>query len=424
MAYDLLQIAPARDVPPFKPALLLWAVLAVVIAGGGAACVIRFWPVGEPANTSWFWTCVAVFPLIGWLIPFFIYLGVLQTPRQRAIDFNNARRTYLAGVGRKAGVPLHLLGSGFFFSAKEHESTAQAITQRLLTLHQQSRFPGDTEAVSARWIVPEDRTWLPTDDHSDIERHREVLPDVFDALLLQIAPALRALPERTRLAVRLAVATLLPASEVEIAWRNKWAALGLRASVVAEIDSTPPEVIAADLWIDGKGVAKTDAANLLCIVQLNPLLNAAPDEGSAEAGVVVLFASSSLTAQKHLSSEALLFRPEQRDEKGIGQGLRQAMLWGRIRGPELIDHWMTGGAEAPLNQSLANQLDAQTVGVLKTKDLSGQHDLDFRLGSAGVAAPWLCMALAMQHARETGRKQLISIAHAERLTLAVVAPRS
>jgi hypothetical protein len=382
MAYDLLQVAPARHVPPFKPAWLLWVVLAVVIVGGGAGCVIRFWPTSEPANTPWFWGCVVGFPLIGWLIPFFIYLGVLQTPRQRAIDFNNARRTYLANIGRKAGVPLHILGSGFFFSAQEDENTAEAVTQRRLTLDQQSRFPEDTETVSARWIVPE------------------------------------------RLAVRLAVATLLPAAEVEIAWRAKWAALGLRASVVAEIDSTPPELITVDLWIDGKGVAQTDAANLLCVVQLNSLLNAAPDDGAAEAGVIVLFASSSLTAQKQLSSEALLFRPEYRDEKGIGQGLRQAMMWGRVRGSDLIDHWMTGGAEAQVNQALASQLHTQAVGVLTTKDLSGQHDLDFWLGSAGIAAPWLCMALAMQQARESGRKQLISIAHAQRLTLAVVAPRS
>lgn len=424
MAYDLLQVAPARDVPAFKPAWTLWAILAVVIVGGGAACVIRFWPPTEPINTSWFWTCVVAFPLFSWLIPFFIYLGVLQTPRRRAIDFNNARHGYLTDIGRKASVPLHVLGSGFLFSATEHENTAEAVTQRRLTLTQQSRFPEDTEPVSARWIVPEGRTWLPTDDQSDMERHREVLPYVFDALLLQIAPAIRVLPERTRLTVRLAVATLLPTSEVEAAWRDKWMALELRVTAKAEIDSTPPELIAADLWIDGKGVAHSDAANLLCVVQLNSLLNAVPDDGSAEAGVIVLFASSSLTARKQLSSTTLLFRPELRDEKGIGQGLRQAMLWGHVRGSELTDQWMAGGAEAPLNRALASELDAQAVGVAKTKDLIGQHDVDFCLGSSGIAAPWLCMALAMQQARESGRKQLISIARAQRLTLAVVAPRS
>ena len=173
-----------------------------------------------------------------------------------------------------------------------------------------------------------------------------------------------------------------------------------------------------------KGVAQADAANLLCVVQLNSLLNAAPDTGSAEAGVILMFASSSLAAKKQLSSNALLFRPEQRDEKGIEQGLHQAMLWGHVRGSELTDQWMTGGAESPLNRALANQLDAQAVGVVATENLSGQHDLDFRLGSAGIATPWLCVALAMQQARDSGRKQLISIAQAERLTLAVVAPRS
>jgi hypothetical protein len=424
MAYDLLQIAPERDVPPFRPAWLPWAILFVVVVGGGAFCVIRFWPVVEPVNAPWFWTCVVVFPSIAWLIPFLTYLGVLQAPQRKAIDYNDARRAYLGQVRRKAGVPLHVLGSGFLFSGQEHENTAEAVTQRRLTLAPQSRFAGDSEAVPARWIAPDGYTWLPTDDHADVERHREILPYIFDALLRRIAPAVLALPERTRLVVRLAVGTLLPAREVEAVWHDRWAALQLRATAKPEIDSTAPELIAADHWIDGKGDAQADAANLLCVVQFNALLNAAPDDGSAEAGVILLFASSSLAAQKRLSSEALLYRPEQRDEKGIGQGLRQAMLWAHVEGSELTDQWMTGGAQAPLNRALANQLDGQAVGVLKTEDLSGQYDLDFRLGSAGIAAPWLCMALAMQQARASGRKQLISIAQAERLTLAVVAPRS
>jgi hypothetical protein len=424
MAYDLLQIAPERNVPPFRPAWLPWAILFVVVVGGGAFCVIRFWPVDEPVNTPWFWTCVVAFPLIGWLIPFFTYLGVLQAPQRRSIDYNNARRAYLGRVCRKAGVPLHVLGSGFLFSAQEHENSAEAVAQQRLTLASQSRFAGDGETVSARWITPEGYTWRPADDHADVERHREMLPFVFNALLREIAPAVRALPERTRLVVRLAVSTLLPTPEIEVVWRDTWAALQLRATAKAEVDSTAPELIAVDQWMDEKGIAQADAANLLCVVQLNSLLNATPDAGSTEAGVILLFASSSLAAKRQLSSETLLFRPEQRDENGMGQGLRQAMLWGRVQGPELTDQWMTGGAQAPLNRALANHLDAQAVGVLKAENLSGQHDLDFRLGSAGIATPWLCTALAMQQARTSGRKQLISIVQAERLTLAVVAPRS
>jgi hypothetical protein len=137
----------------------------------------------------------------------------------------------------------------------------------------------------------------------------------------------------------------------------------------------------------------------------------------------MLFASSALASQKQLTTETFLSRPELRDEKGIAQGLRQAMLWGGVQKAELKDQWMTGGTRSPLNRELASELDAQAVGVAKSDGLDGQHDVDFRLGSAGIATPWLCVSLAAQHARNTHRKQLVSIAQGEQLTLSVVASR-
>ncbi len=423
MAYDLIQIAPERNVPPFKPSWLPWAVLFVVIVGGGAFCVIRFWPIGEASNTPWFWTCVIAFPSIAWLAAFCIYLGVLQAPIRRAIDYNNARRIYLDGVYQKASVPLHILGSAFIFSAHEHENIAEQVAQQRLTLELQSRFESDSEAILARWIAPDGYAWLPNGDHADVDRHREILPYVFDVLLRQIAPAVRALPNRTRLTVRLAVATLLPIAEVDAVWHDTWVALKLPDTEKPELDVTAPELIGVDQWLDGKGIAEPNAANLLCVVQLNALLNTAPEVGSTEAGVIMLFASSALASQKQLTTETFLSRPELRDEKGIAQGLRQAMLWGGVQKAALKDQWMTGGTRSPLNRALASELDAQAVGVARGDGLNGQHDVDFRLGSAGIATPWLCVSLAAQHARNTHRKQLVSIAQGEQLTLSVVASR-
>ncbi|KAB0640292.1 hypothetical protein WT67_24980 [Burkholderia stagnalis] len=423
MAYDLLRIGPARDVPTIKPAWLAWAFLFVILTGGGALCVVRFWPAGEPTNTPWFWTCAVVFPILGWLIPFLAYLGVLQVPRQRAIDYNTARRDYLERVHRRARVPLHVLGSGFVFSVEPIDNTADAVVQKRLALAPRSRFPGDQEVVSARWIEPEGGVWLPAGDNTDDERHRELLKFLFDALLRQVAPALRAIPERTKMVVRLSIATQLSAPEIETIWSACWTACQLGPALKPEIATTAPELISADRWIDGKEAEIADAVVLLCVVQLNALLNTPPADGAAEAGVILMLAPAPLTARKRLASQALFFRPEQRDEKGLGQGVTQALLWGRVQGPELTDHWMTGGAESPLNRALAGHLDAVGVGVMKTPNLAGQHDIDLRLGVSGIAAPWLCLALALERAKISARTQLISISEAERLTVAVVAPQ-
>ncbi|MCA8003356.1 hypothetical protein [Burkholderia metallica] len=423
MAFDLQRIGPERDVPSIRPAWLAWALLFVILTGGGAFCVVRFWPAVEPTNTPWFWCCVVVFPAIGWLVPFLVYLGVLQAPRRRAIDYNAARQRHVESVCRRARVPLHVLGSGFVFSAQAHDNRADAVVEKRLALAQQARFPGDHEVVAARWIEPEGEAWIPEDDHADAQRHRALLSHLFDTLLRGIAPTLRAMPERTPLRIRLGVDTLLSTPEIENAWHAGWAANRLRASVKPEIETTAPELIAADRWIDGKDDEGADAVVLLCVVQLNALVNARPAEGAAEAGVILLLASQSVTARTRPTTQALLFRPERRDEATLAQGVAQALLWARVRGPELLDHWMAGGAETPLNRALASALDARRVGAMQTPNLDGQHDIDLRIGTAGMAAPWLCVALALEHARVSARTQLVSVAHADHVTVAVVAPR-
>jgi hypothetical protein len=423
MAYDLRRIAPERELPPFKPAWLVWTLLFALIVGGGAFGIIRFWPVGESTQTPWFWICVVAFPVIGWAVLFLSYLGALQAPRTRVEDHNTARSEYKNHVRRVAGVPLHILGSGFVFSTQEHENKVSAMVKRQLMLAPRSRYTGDSEALAARWIEPDGHTWRPGDEHADEERHREVLEYVFDSLLRQIAPALDALPERTRLVVQLSVAAQLAVSEIELAWRDTWVAHQLRKAVQTVISTTVPDLIAVDGWLDGMPPFVADAVNLHCVVQLNPLLNAVPAAGSAEVGVILMFASSSLATQRRLISQALLYRPEQQDHSGLGQGLLQVLLWSRSQAAELVDQWLTGGADASLQRELTAHLDAQDIGVLKTADLQGQHDIDLRIGSTGMAAPWLCVALACAQALVSGQKQLLSVAHAEHMTLAVVEPR-
>jgi len=422
MAYDLLRVGPEREVPSLKPAWMRWAVLSVVMVGGGAFHVVRFWPAGEPTGTLWFWSCVVALPFAAWAIAFLIYLGVLQTARQRVIDFNAAREEYLAQVVRDGGVPLHVLASGFVFSTDATENSAHAITQRQRVLEPLPRFEGDSESVPARWIKPDGQAWRPGNDRADEERHREVLPYVLSTLIDQVASTLHGLPDRTPVKVRLCAATLLGKLEVESCWRRAVASRQLGALDNTDIGTVAPDIVEVDQWVEGRGIA-TDAVTLLCIVQLNAVLNAQPPEGSSEAGVIFLIAPASFATKRRLASQVRLFRPERRSVRDIGQGLRQALLWSGVQNADIADQWLTGRADGALNKALMHHLTEQSVGVMETKNFAGQHDIDLRIGAAGIASGWLCVSLALEHAVASGKAQLCTVASAEHLTIAVAVPR-
>lgn len=422
MAYDLRRIAPEKEVPPFKPAWKRWAVLFVLIVGGGAFGVISFWSAGESTRTPWFWVCVVVFPFLAWLVPFLFYLGVLQSRRQRAIEYNEDRDEYIQRVQREAGVPLHVLASGFLFSTQDHENTPLAVTGKELRLEPRNRYPGDDQTVMARWIEPPGDAWRPGDEGADAARHHEVFRYVLHSLVAQIAPAIQALPEHTRIATTISVNMPFGAPDMESLWRETWNAHHLGSVGAPLVCTTPPELIDVDTWLDKDATLPSNAVTVLCAIHLNPLLHTLPDAGTAEAGVILLLAPSSLAARKRLPGQALLYRPEQGAESDLAQKLRQALLWSRTPGSSLVDHWFTGGAE-PLQRALNDHLDTQGVAVAKAPELQGHHDLHLRIGDTGSAAAWLCVALASAHASLCGRKQLISVTREDAVTLAVIAPR-
>ena len=423
MAYDLRCIAAEKEIPPFSPAWKRWTALSVLVVGGGAFCVVSLWPAGESTRTPWFWVCVTVFPLLAWLVPFLFYLGALQSRRVRAIEYNDDRSEYIESVQREAGVALHVLASGFLFSTQDHENTPLAVTGKELLLEPRSRYVGDDETVKARWLDMPGDAWCPGDVGADQARHQALFRYVLHSLVAQIAPAVRSLPEHTRVMTTIGINVPYGAPHVESIWREAWAAHRLSSATVPRVRATPPELIDVDKWLDGDIAFPSNAVTILCTIHLNPLLNALPDIGGAEAGVILLLAPAALAARKRLTSQALLYRPEQGAEPDLAQKLVQALLWSRTPGPSLADHWFTGGTQAPLQRALTDRLSEQGVAVANAADLQGQHDLDQRIGDTGSARAWLIVALASTYASHCGRKQLVSTTQEDTVTLAVIAPR-
>lgn len=424
MAYDLRRLAPEKAIPPFEPAWKRWSVLFVVIVAGGAFGMLRLWAASEPTRTAWFWFWVVGIPFLIWLIPFFVYLGVLQARRHRAEAFNEDRADYLRRVQNEGGVPLHILTSGFIFSALEHENTPEAVVRKELRLEPRSRFPGDDQTVAARWMVLSRHGWRPGEEGVDRARHEEVFGFVARYLIGQIAATIRTLPEGTRVATEISVDTQLDVSSIEALWRDAWESQRLEPVPAPVVRNNAPDLIAVDNWLDGSPAFALDKIKVLCAIRLDPLLNVVPDAGVAEAGAILVLASDSLVRRKQLAGQALLYRPEQGGDTDLSQSLRQALFWSRTKGAELADHWFSGGAEVSLQRTLNRQLDGQGLAVGKAIGLQGHHDIDLRIGSARFVTPWLLVALAAAYAGMCARKQLVSVTGDNVLTIAVIAPRS
>jgi len=400
MAYDLLQIAPERKIPTIEPAWIVWFCLLVVVVGGGALAEMHFWKGSSTAQPLWFWSSVLVFPLIAWSVLFLLYLGMLQAPRINAQDYNSERRAYLHNLLREAC----------------------AVVDKQLGLNPTPRFVGDDTTVTARWLQADRYAWRFGDTGADAERQRHLLPWVFDVLMARILPGLIRLPASLPVQVLLHVVSSLPRSEVENIWSDNWTRYGWRTAIQSKFIEAPPKLIDVDAWLGGYGDLAIDAATVVCIVQLNDLLECAPDEGLAEAAVILLLAPPLLTKRKRLSPLVLLHRPEARADGNLDQALHQALLWGKTEGNDIVDQWMSGGGNDSLHRALTSCMDQRHVAIAQTPQLAGQHDIDQQIGRGGAASEWLCVALAAEHAHSSGKKQLLSLVDEQQMTLAVLAP--
>ncbi|MDR3428733.1 MULTISPECIES: hypothetical protein [Silvimonas] len=424
MAFDVRQIKPEYTIPAIKPAWVWYVVLFLLIVGGGAALAIYLWPKGEPTQTDWFWTRVVVFPVMAWLALVLLDLGVQQNAQDKARDRNRARQQKLATTCAEGGRSLPVLASAFVFSCQPEENTAAAVVGRTLRLVPRQRVPEDRAEIKARWLEHPERVYPGRDAEADIARQKDLLSWVFAHLIQPVAGAVEQLPAHIPLHITLATSPVFETAWVEAEWQKAWQAQGLRDTAKPVIEPKPPELAEVDLWLDGKGQLATDGATLLCVVQLNALLDAAPAEGSAEAGVAVLLLPFAMAQTHQVVPMAYLHRPETPSEADLSHGLYQTLLWGHAKGADIASQWLTGGAQSPLQRALVSSFEDQKVEIMNTPELAGQHDIDQAVGQSGIASQWLAVALAADHAGSTTRKQLLSLSTPDHMTLAIVAPHA
>ncbi|WP_454767036.1 hypothetical protein [Cupriavidus campinensis] len=406
MAVDFTLLPSEAVEPVDRPSWLLWSLACLAVAIAAGVAVLLLWPPHLPTNTGKFWVTLFLFP-VG--IPALVLLRRLSHHEGRALDArlrSEAARTYNQRVFALASRPMLVGASAYRFSADATQNRAASVRAGDVALEMQTPLVAGHDPVKARWLE------LPPSVigkvHDDDARQQGTATWLISELLDDVAAAVRALPPRLPLKVFLWADGQLDRARLETIWRDSWDARQLPAMHV-EAETEPAGIGIVDQWLDRSARGEPAVARLIAILQLRPVLNAAPPPGSAEAGVAVLLCPQDAMPQEMAAPLARLHRPVRGAFDRIDVDVSQALRWGGMTDVPPSGGWQTG---MDASQGAGVLLGAQAIGKM--------IDMDPSIGRTGIAAPWLALACAAASLGDGVDSQLVVVADAEAVDYAVI----
>ena len=411
MAVDFSKLPPEKPVPNDEPSRLVWTVVFFVIVLAGVFAVLLLWPEGEPTQTPWFWTCVTVYPIGVATFVVSRRYSVYEGRRLDAIAWNDARNKYVEGVFDQASRPLAVLVATNRFSSDEKENELRNLLDGSLTLEPRMAAKPDAPPVNARWFEMLHKNENDNRSMTDEERRRHVLSWAFGTLLADVEETVRRLPEELKLSVQLALPGLSEDDEALSLWDDHWEKSGLRP-VRATVSYVSPGLMRLDAWLDRVNKKLDQEARLFVFVRLNPVLQAVPPEGSAEAAVAILVVPDSVQRKFNLPSAALVCRPNGIEDCSPEIALARALQWGHAEPSDIKRIWQSG-----LDGNAAN---AATKAVVKAGIGVKASNVDYMVGHAGDVAPWLALACASNAVAQADSVQLIATGSGSEFSFSVM----
>ncbi|WP_144444192.1 hypothetical protein [Caballeronia arationis] len=400
-----LPILASRVESPSPPKPVIWLALFVAFMLASVSLTLVTWPKGEPTGSAWFWARVLAFPALAWCVAFglrlFYYddetdrlraeMEVLEADRARAIEF--------------AREPLAVLGSAYACALGEYGVASAIADAKQSALKARAPRPGEG-------AIRHTALTLNADEENPC-RYRAL----FLSLLGELDEALSELPKAVPFEVRLQVPPEMDGDELWETWKHCWEETG-HAQTSASLRNVQRGVMAVDEWLDIKAGPALEKLTLFVAAQLH----ADPPENSAEVGVAFLCGWAPLVERLGLKPVALLHRPVETTEPELRDTVTTGLLWGGLSAAELHHVWQAGlaGQDKPSFLSVTTELGLK---LGEQEGFSGIHDIDIALGQPGEAAGWLAVALATEHAWQSGKPQMIAVRE-KAFSVAVVRPAS
>ena len=228
----------------------------------------------------------------------------------------------------------------------------------------------------------------------------------FKRLIVSVKKAVEAVPFDVPFGVRLQLPTDVDQIALQHTWQSCWDEAMNRPAYSVLVH---PEqgAMALDEWLDEQGGPTLEKFLMFVAVQLHD----SPPQNSGEAAVAMLIGWAPLASRRRIKCIGSLHRPVQVPVQVSGEDinapLSTALQWGRAKHDAVTDLWQAGLDKAD-KATVLNGSSVLELGVSKTDDLSGMHDLDAALGRSGCASAWLALALSLEHAAQTHRPQLVA----------------
>lgn len=382
----------------------------------GMACAVFAWPGQQSTRTGWFWTCVIVYPIAAAALVVSRRFSVYEGRRLDAQAWNEARKQYITYVFERASVPMFVLESAFFFTTEEADVLADLVGGTLMLKAQPSLAESGT--VTARWLQPDDVNHEKWTRGPDAARQMEVLHWVLRKLMDRMLPTLSILTFEVPLTVKLQVSATALLSDVSAVWSDIWTKQGLPPVHVEVIGKQ--QFSSIESWLDSDDSISRRTVTLLVSVNLNKILSENPPSCSAEAGVALLLAHQDGVDEYSTTPVATLHRPTTGNTDTLSRAMRHALRWGKVQPNSIGTLWLTGIDET--SPAAMHRALSETGAMQDRSDAPPEIDIDRTVGHAGVAAPWLSVALAIEHTRKSKVPQLIVIQDDGQFSMAVVAP--
>lgn len=388
--------------PPTPPRPIVWLIVLIVIMLAGVVSTLLTWRKDEPTGTPWFWTRLVFFPALTGCFAYGLRLHYYQAEMARLQAEEETLADKRADAIDFAREPLAVLGHAYFCALGDAAAAAKIVAREKRL---EARRPS-TGKVTVR------HTSLKQFDSALLSsRYRSC----FVQLLERLKDSLHRLPGGVPFEVYLQVPTNVEQDEVRLIWQACWAAAG-HCSVKLSLLARDQGVMALDAWLDLDGGPALEKFELFVAAELHGI----PPVNSAESAVALLFSWAPLAERNGLTSLASLHRPVEVALDPISDMVARTLLWGGAESAQVGDLWQ-GGLEHADKSALVQASSDLALGVSQTDDLTGIHDIDAAIGDPGAVAAWLAIALAVEHASQTGTPQLLA-SRQSTLRLAVVQP--
>ncbi|QAU24420.1 hypothetical protein EO087_10815 [Dyella sp. M7H15-1] len=413
----ILPTPPSDTTPPAMPYPFVWAALFVAIMAMGVAYTLLTWPKGAPTDAVWFWLRLLFFPAMAWSLLLGLRLLYVEqeTDRMRAeLDQWEEDR---GDAVRFAQEPLALLGTAYQCGVG-----SRAVSETMAQGRQSIAAHQPDEGIAA---IPHTRLTML---EGPLEARYETC---FIDLLERLDDALCALPAGVPLEVYLQGIEPTPAPRqhndaltqnnqdgrlnILAIWQRCWTGFGHREVPTHALPSHD-SMMALDAWLDEHGGPALEKFALVVAVQLHP----SPPANSAEAAVALLLGWAPLAQRKALPIDALLHRPMAMNDGTLPDTVATALLWGHAEAADVAGLWQAT-LDGATKTDVVKAASDLSVAACTTDGLKGVHDIDHVLGDAGIAAPWLALAFAAEHAARTGAPQAVTT-RCPTLCMAVVQP--